>query len=80
MRQPIEDHNAHVLAWRLHRAHQRMPGKALIDPGFAYTPSTKTAIRRTFARIRREQRKTDIETRGAGASQIFPFAPKKAHQ
>lgn len=80
MRQPADyNHNAHVLAWRLHRARQRMPGKALTDPGFTYTPSTKTAIRRTFARIRREQRKADIEARGH-SSQLIPFAPKKAHQ
>lgn len=30
--------------------------KSILDPTFRYTPSIRTDIRRTFARIRREQR------------------------
>ena len=30
--------------------------KSILDPTFRYTPSVATDIRRTFARIRREQR------------------------
>ena len=31
--------------------------KSILDPSFRYTSSTDTDLRRTFARIRREQRK-----------------------
>jgi hypothetical protein len=30
--------------------------KSILDPTFRYTPSIQTDIRKTFARIRREQR------------------------
>jgi len=30
--------------------------KSILDPSFHYTPSVETDIRKTFARIRREQR------------------------
>jgi hypothetical protein len=30
--------------------------KSILDPTFRYTPSVQTDIRKTFARIRREQR------------------------
>ena len=30
--------------------------KSILDPGFRYTPSFETDIRKTFARVRREQR------------------------
>ena len=33
--------------------------KSILDPTFRYTPSVHTDIRKTFARIRREQRTTD---------------------
>ena len=31
--------------------------KSILDPAFRYTPSTSTDIRKTFARVRREQRR-----------------------
>lgn len=31
--------------------------KSILDRSFRYTPSTQTDLRKTFARIRREQRK-----------------------
>ena len=31
--------------------------KSILDPSFHYVPSTSTDLRKTFARIRREQRK-----------------------
>jgi hypothetical protein len=31
--------------------------KSILDPSFRYTKSTDTDLRKTFARIRREQRK-----------------------
>ena len=30
--------------------------KSILDPSFRYTPSTSTDMRKTFARLRREQR------------------------
>jgi hypothetical protein len=33
--------------------------KSILDPSFRYTNSTQTDLRRTFARIRREQRKQE---------------------
>ena len=30
--------------------------KSLLDPSFSYVPSDRTDLRKTFARIRREQR------------------------
>jgi len=30
--------------------------KSILDPSFRYTPSTSTDLRKTFARLRREQR------------------------
>jgi len=41
--------------------------KSILDPTFRYTNSANTDIRRTFARIRREQRKRD-ETATADAT------------
>ena len=31
--------------------------KSILDPEFRYTPSVETDLRKTFARIRREQRR-----------------------
>ena len=33
--------------------------KSILDPTFRYTPSVQTDLRKTFARIRREQRAAD---------------------
>lgn len=33
------------------------PARSLLDPAFRYTSSVKTDLRKTFARIRREQEK-----------------------
>ena len=33
--------------------------KSILDPTFRYTPSVQTDLRKTFARIRREQRSAD---------------------
>ena len=32
--------------------------KSILDPSFRYTPSVETDLRKTFARVRRELRKT----------------------
>jgi len=45
--------------------------KSILDPTFRYTPSVQTDIRKTFARIRREQR--GIEAR------VTPRADEPSH-
>jgi hypothetical protein len=41
---------------------QRFGGKmkSILDSAFRYTPSAQTDLRKTFARLRREQRQADI--------------------
>ncbi len=34
--------------------------KSILDSAFRYTPSAQTDLRKTFARLRREQRQTDL--------------------
>jgi hypothetical protein len=41
--------------------------KSLLDPSFNYVPSIRTDLRKTFARVRREQRAKE-ESRTAPAS------------
>ena len=33
--------------------------KSILDPSFRYVPSSATDLRKTFARVRREMRKTE---------------------
>ena len=33
----------------------RLPAKSILDPTFRYKPSHATDVRKTFARVRREQ-------------------------
>jgi hypothetical protein len=40
--------------------------KSILDPTFRYTPSVGTDIRKTFARIRREQRAAAASEAAAG--------------
>ncbi len=40
--------------------------KPITDPTFRYQPSYATNLRKTFARVKREQRATTIGRRGAG--------------
>ena len=39
--------------------------KSLLDPSFNYVPSIRTDLRKTFARIRREQRASDARSSSA---------------
>lgn len=34
--------------------------KSILDSSFRYTPSAQTDLRKTFARLRREQRQADL--------------------
>jgi hypothetical protein len=36
--------------------------KTILDPSFSYTPSSTTDLRKTFARLRREQRLDSQQT------------------
>jgi len=39
--------------------------KSILDPSFRYTPSVQTDIRKTFARVRREQRASEQRVEGS---------------
>jgi hypothetical protein len=54
--------------------------KSILDPSFRYTPSAKTDLRKTFARIRREQRRAEVMQTEADAKQLLsvvPIRPRK---
>lgn len=38
-----------------------MKPKSILDPSFRYVPSTSTDIRKTFARVRRQQRQAQAD-------------------
>jgi hypothetical protein len=46
--------------------------KSILDPAFKYTPRSQTDVRKTFTRIRREQR---AQSRQEEQVQIRPAAP-----
>ncbi len=51
--------------------------KSILDPSFRYTPSSQTDIRKTFARLRREQRAKDEERMRQMANvAVLPVVPK----
>ena len=43
--------------------------KSILDPEFRYTPSVETDLRKTFARIRREQRRVK-EARSVAEAEV----------
>ena len=47
--------------------------KSVLDPSFRYTESIDTDLRKTFARIRREQAKRCREATAATPSSVLPF-------
>lgn len=49
--------------------------KSILDPSFRYVKSTDTDLRKTFARLRREQRKQSASKHG----NVLPFAETRAH-
>jgi hypothetical protein len=54
--------------------------KSILDPTFRYVPSVQTDLRKTFARVRREQRAGDPDTRPAikeGASNVLPILQRR---
>ena len=53
--------------------------KSILDPTFRYTSSVETDLKKTFARVRREQRRTTVEvkTKDCDRPNIQLIAPKK---
>ena len=47
--------------------------KSVLDPSFRYTKSIDTNLRKTFARIRREQTKQRREPSTATPTSVLPF-------
>ena len=50
--------------------------KSLLDPSFRYTKSIDTDIRRTFARIRREQKK-HARAQADASGVVLPMGQRK---
>ena len=51
--------------------------KSLLDPSFRYTKSIDTDVRKTFARIRREQQKQARSHAGEGTGLVLPMGHRK---
>lgn len=49
--------------------------KSILDRSFRYTPSAHTDLRKTFARVRREQRLVESEAAAAAAEARVKVAP-----
>jgi hypothetical protein len=50
--------------------------KSILDPSFRYTPSVQTDIRKTFARIRREQRASEPHV-DESLHNVLPILPRR---
>lgn len=53
--------------------------KSILDPSFKYTPSAATDLRKTFDRIRREQKRAQTEPLH-GAHSVVPITAKKGER
>jgi hypothetical protein len=54
-------------------ARRKRPSKSILDPEFRYVPSTATDLRKTFARIRREQAKERAEAAARVTHHVIPI-------
>ena len=53
--------------------------KSILDPSFRYTPSAGTDLRKTFARIRREQQKqTGYSSADEAGTNVLSIKQRKA--
>ena len=53
--------------------------KSILDSSFRYTPSAQTDLRKTFARLRREQKQADlIRVRAKIAAKVTLLPTKEA--
>ena len=50
--------------------------KSILDPSFRYTNSVETDLKKTFARVRRKQRRTSAEEK-TDSSNVQLITPKK---
>jgi len=54
--------------------------KSILDPAFRYVPSDETDLRKTFARIRREQRvreQADAMAEAEARKKVLPIIPRR---
>jgi hypothetical protein len=53
--------------------------KSILDPSFRYTTSVETDLKKTFARVRREQRRAtaEVKTKDADVGKVQLLTPKK---
>lgn len=57
--------------------------KSILDPSFRYQSSVQTDLKKTFARMRREQRtreKAGLAGPAAGARKILPIRARGTHE
>ena len=57
--------------------------KSILDPEFRYTPSVETDLRKTFARIRREQRRreeAEAQAREEARKKVLPIVLARRHE
>jgi hypothetical protein len=51
--------------------------KSILDPSFRYTKSVETDLRKTFARIRREQQRQARANVADHGGVVLPLGPRK---
>ena len=51
--------------------------KSILDPTFRYVPSAQTDIRKTFARLRREQRARAPRESGESRHEVLTLFPQR---
>ncbi len=57
--------------------------KSILDPEFRYIPSVETDLRKTFARIRREQRRreeAEAQAREEARKKVLPIILPRRHE
>jgi len=54
--------------------------KSILDPSFQYTPSVNTDLKKTFARVRREQRRRAQEVAQSDAEVSKKVSPIIRHR
>ncbi len=79
MTSDVRDGPVDALRGRTAHAKER-PMKSILDPEFRYTPSVETDLRKTFARVRREQRRKQQAYAHAEAearAKVLPIASRR---
>ena len=61
---------------RMIRERQGVPMPSILDPKFKYVNSTATDIRKTFARVRREQQRANTADKGP-PPQLVALVPRR---